>query len=118
MSVKYVWKVGQLQVVPSKNGLDNVVQSVDWSLSAVDGDLSVQTSVNTWLHDADASKFIEYQSLDEETVLSWVESVLGQTLIDSLRASLLVLLEEKKSLATKTVQPPWNLVTQVVAQPE
>jgi len=118
MSVKYVWKVGQLQVVPSKNGLDNVVQSVDWSLSAVDGDLSVQTSVNTWLHDADSSKFIEYQSLDEETVLSWVESVLGQTLIDSLRASLLVLLEEKKSLATKTVQPPWNLVTQVVAQPE
>jgi len=108
MTISYIWKIGQLQVVASKNGLDNVVQSVDWSLSAVDGDCSVETSANTWLEDADPSKFVQFESLDEATVLSWVQQSLGESLIESFKSNLRVSLEEKKILTTKTVSPPWQ----------
>jgi hypothetical protein len=108
MSVEYVWKISQLKIASSKDGLSNVVQSVTWTLSAVDADFSVETATDTFLSDPDPSKFVQFDSLDEATVLSWVQTMLGQALIDSFKSNLLVLLEEKKSLATKVVLPPWK----------
>jgi len=108
MNISYIWKIGQLQIVASKNGLSNVVQSVDWKLIANDGNYSVENSANTWLEDADPSKFVQFESLDETTVLSWIQQSLGQSLIDSFKSNLLAMLEEKKNLTTKIVSPPWQ----------
>jgi hypothetical protein len=108
MTISYIWKIGQLQIVTSKNGLSNVVQSVDWSLSAVDGDCSVETSANTWLEDADPSKFVQFQSLDEATVISWVQDAIDSDVLNSFKNNLNVLLEEKKSQTAKVVSPPWQ----------
>ena len=108
MSVKYVWKICQLKIATSKDGLSNVVQSVTWALRAVDADFFVETATDTFLNDADPSKFVKFESLDEATVLSWVQQSLGQDLIESFKANLRVLLEEKKTLATETVSPPWE----------
>ncbi len=108
MTISYIWKIGQLQIVTSKNGLNNVVQSVNWSLSAVDGDCSVETSANTWLEDADPSKFVQFQSLDEATVISWVQDAIDSAALNSFKNNLNVLLEEKKNSKNKTVSPPWQ----------
>jgi len=108
MNISYIWKIGQLQIAPFKDGLSDVVQSVDWTLSAINGDCSVQNSANTWLEDADPSKFVQFESLDETTVLSWIQQSLGQSLIDSFKSNLLAMLEEKKNLTTKIVSPPWQ----------
>ena len=108
MSVEYVWKVGQLKIATSKDGLNNVVQSVIWTLSAVDADFYVETAAETFLSDPDPNKFVQFEFLDEATVLSWVQSLLGQDLTESFKSNLRVLLEEKKNSASKTVSPPWK----------
>ena len=108
MSVSYIWKIGQLNITTSKYGLSNVVQSVVWTLIAVDADFSVETVAETFLNDPDPNKFVVFESLDEATVLTWVQQSLNQELLASFKSNLLVLLEEKKNLASKTVSPPWK----------
>tara|TARA_R110000868_G_scaffold207856_1_gene456894 strand:- start:556 stop:885 length:330 start_codon:yes stop_codon:yes gene_type:complete len=108
MTISYVWKIAELKIATSKDGLSNVVQSVVWALSAVDADFSVETVFDTFLSDPDPSKFVEFESLDETTVLSWVQQSLGQDLTESFKANLRVLLDEKKNSASKTVSPPWK----------
>jgi hypothetical protein len=108
MTISYVWKIGELKIETSKDGLNNVVQGVIWTLSAVDADFSVETVADTFLNDPDPSKFVQFESLDEATVLSWVQQSLGETLVESFKANLRVMLEEKKSSANKTVSPPWK----------
>lgn len=108
MAVSYIWKINQLQIATSKDGLNNVVQNVLWTLSAKDEEVSVETVAETLLQDADPSKFVQFDLLDEATVLSWVQQSMGQELIESFKANLLVLLEEKKSSTVKLVNPPWK----------
>jgi hypothetical protein len=108
MTISYVWKIGELKIATSKDGLSNVVQSVVWTLSATDADFSAETIFSTFLNDPDPNKFVQFESLDEATVLSWVQQSSDEALVESLKANLRVLLEEKKALATKTVSPPWK----------
>lgn len=108
MTVSYIWKIGQLEVATSKDSLNNVVQGVDWSLSAVDGDCVVETSAKTRLKDADPSKFVQFESLAEATVISWVQDAMDNEVLNSFKNSLNVLLEEKKSQNVKVVSPPWQ----------
>ena len=109
MSVSYIWKINQLQIATSQDGLNDVVQNVVWTLTAVDEDFSVETVAESLLHDPDPSKFVQFESLEEATVLSWVQQSIGQELIESFKSNLLVLLEEKKSSITKLVNPPWKV---------
>jgi hypothetical protein len=108
MSVSYIWKINQLQLAVLKDGFNNVVQGVDWSLSAVDGDYSVETAAKTWLENVDPSKFVQFESLDESTVISWVQDAMDAEVLDSFKNNLNVLLEEKKSQNAKVVLPPWQ----------
>lgn len=108
MSVSYIWKISQLQLAASKDGLNNVVQGVDWALSAVDGDYSVETFAKTWLKDADPSKFTQFESLSEATVISWVQDAIDSEVLSSFKNNLNFLLEEKKSQNAKVVSPPWQ----------
>jgi len=108
MSVSYIWKINQLQLAVLKNGLNNVVQGVDWSLSADDGDYSVETAAKTWLKDANPSKFTQFDSLSESTVISWVQDAMDAEVLDSFKNNLNLLLEEKKSQTAIVVSPPWQ----------
>jgi hypothetical protein len=108
MSVSYIWKISQLQLAASKDGLNNVVQGVDWALTAVDGACSAETFAKTWLKDADPSKFVQFESLAESTVISWVQDAMDNEVLNSFKNNLNVLLEEKKSQNAKVVSPPWQ----------
>lgn len=108
MSVEYVWKIGELKIATSKDGLSNVVQSVVWTLSAVDADFSVETVVETFLNNPDSNKFVQFEFLDEATVLSWVQQSLDEALFKSFKSNLCVVLEEKKNSTSKIVTPPWK----------
>ena len=108
MSVSYIWKISQLQLAASKDGLSNVVQGVDWALTAVDGDYSAETFAKTLLKDADPSKFVQFESLTESTVISWVQDAVDDKVLTSFKNNLNALLEEKKAQNIKVVPPPWQ----------
>lgn len=108
MTTKYEWKVGQLEVAPSKDGLTNVVQSVDWTYSASDGDCVVSTQGQTVLSDPDKSTFVEFEKLTENDVLMWLKLRMGETLLASYKTNIDVLLQEKLAITTKLMAPPWQ----------
>lgn len=74
--MSYVWSVINLQVEPEKNGHRNVVKRVRWSLSTNDEGLKKTVVGVTTLEDP-TETFIDYENLNEQTVIDWVHTTLG-----------------------------------------
>lgn len=68
----YTWKVVSLDAQPSHDGHNNVINTVHWTLTGVDGEhtASIYGSVGV-TYDADSS-FVEYDNLTEADALAWV----------------------------------------------
>lgn len=108
MATKYEWKIGQLEVVPSQDGLSNVVQTIDWTYSASDGDCMVSTQGQTTLSEPDKSTFVEFENLTENDVITWIKLRMGEALLSSYKTNIDILLQEKLAVKTKLVMPPWQ----------
>jgi hypothetical protein len=111
MTTKYEWKIGQLEVAPTQDGLTNVVQSINWSYSASEDDCTVSTQGEISLNEPDKSMFVDFDSLTENDVVNWVKLRMGEALLASYKANLDVLLQEKLAVKTKLVAPPWQTQT-------
>jgi hypothetical protein len=105
--MKYTWKINQLEIVPSQDGLSNVVQSIVWSLVASDGDVSAATEGQTQLNEPNSASFIDFENLTPNIVESWIETNTEPALLAAYRNNVAVLLQEKISVKTKNVVPPW-----------
>lgn len=65
------WEVSLLECVPSKNGHDNVVKTVHWRCTGIDGDFTGTVYGTCGLPEPEDA-FIAYADLTKETVLGWV----------------------------------------------
>jgi len=89
MTITYKWGLQCPPiVVPSKDGLTNVVQTVHWTYTATDGDISLPSIGCTSLDAPDPTKFIAFDALTLETVIGWIEEVLGTEAVEKMQASL------------------------------
>jgi len=71
--MSYQWKVAALDYAVSQDGLANVVTTVHWTCSKEDENGNSGYSYGTHgLSAPDPSNFVEWDSLDEFTVLSWM----------------------------------------------
>ena len=78
MTINYSWKIIGLQVYPTKNEKENVVFQVDYNYKGVDSENEqYQSSMGGGvIIDAPSDNFIEFDNLDEATVISWLEDKL------------------------------------------
>ena len=73
--MSYTWKVAALDYAVSQDGLSNVVTTVHWTCSKEDENGNSGYSYGTHsLPEPDPSNFVEWDNLDEFTVLSWMTS--------------------------------------------
>jgi len=71
----HTWKVAALDYAVSQDGLSNVVTTVHWTCSKEDEDGNSGYAYGTHsLPEPDPSNFVEWDNLDEFTVLSWMTS--------------------------------------------
>ena len=72
----HTWKVVSLDAQSSHDGHNNVINTVHWTLTGVDGEHTASTYGSVGVtYDAD-SPFTEYDNLTEADALAWVwESV-------------------------------------------
>ena len=71
--MSYQWKVAALDYAVSQDGLSNVVTTVHWTCSKEDENGNSGYSYGTHsLPEPDPSNFVEWDNLDEFTVLSWM----------------------------------------------
>ena len=76
---------------------DDVVTTVHWNASEVDGDYSARTfGSQSFTRDADSPTLVAYADLTEATVVGWL------TLDEGLEANLLAQIEEQKNPTSAT----------------
>lgn len=78
MAIIYGWNVIRLEVDEENAELEGVVSRVSWKLSAFDDEnkiLADEQGILT-LPPPNTNSFIEYDSLTEEQVASWVQTLL------------------------------------------
>lgn len=76
--MKFIWAIKQLNVIPAKGQHTDVVHSIAWEVTGVDGEYFATASGALSLNTDNVENFIAYKSLTEDKVLSWVFAGLGQ----------------------------------------
>jgi hypothetical protein len=109
MNITYFWDVTELQIATENGSLSKIVENVDWSLKATnENNNSVSVFATTRLNNPDSLSFIEFSSLDKDTVINWVKENLGQDVVNSYESNLAVMLNESEQSNLETVNPPWS----------
>lgn len=101
------WNVVSMDCYPEKDGLTDVVFTVHWNLTAVDGDYTgyVYGSVGVTL-DA-GSPYTPYADLTQDQVVGWVKDSLGAEQVASLEANVAAQIENQKNPPVVTPPLPW-----------
>ena len=112
MAVK--WSISQLEYKPSKDGKSNVVTSVHWDANdskevTKDGEKITYfgrrySYIN--LDTSDLSSFVEYDKLDEDTVVGWVKASLGDDEVKSIEDGITNEIDDKEN-PTQGKGKPW-----------
>ena len=74
MTITYTWNFNPIETAILEDGLTDVVKTVHWQLRGVDNKTGTTHQVigSETLPSADPSDFIEFESLTEELVKTWV----------------------------------------------
>lgn len=89
MNTQFEWIVHELQVAPSLDGLQNVVRKIAWEAQARAETAFVREQGVVELSEPASGKFIDYESVDEQTVLQWLwSSVDKQSVEEKMSAEL------------------------------
>ena len=100
----HTWKVVSLDAQPSHEGHSNVINTVHWTLTGVDGEHTASTYGSVGVtYDADAP-FTEYNNLTEANALAWVWNSVDKT---EQEANVEKQLAELASPSKVTLSPAW-----------
>ena len=112
--MSFTWKVSALDYAVSQDGLSNVVTTVHWRCSKEDENGNSGSAYGTHgLPAPDPSNFVEWDSLDEFTVLSWMTADMvatadegEETEVDRVQASVDAQIAEQAA-PTSGTGVPW-----------
>ena len=102
----YTWAIKQLNVIPSKGQHTDVVHSIAWEVTGVDGQDSATASGALSVNTDNVENFIAYKSLTEAQVLSWVFAGLGQDGKTKAESQVQAVITAKKSAITIVPNSP------------
>ena len=83
----YNWTISALDCEVSKDGLSNVVETIHWRLSVTNEDgVSAEIYGAQSVPAPNPESFTEFDSLNKETIVSWLEAIMDveekKTLLD------------------------------------
>lgn len=107
MAITNTWAVVQMDAYPEYEGNADVVFTVHWTLTAVDGEHagSVYGSVGLTL-DPEAT-YVPYANLTEAQVIGWVQAALGEEAVTGYEASLAQQIADAKNPPVVSPALPW-----------
>jgi len=111
MAIK--WSIKQLDYEISKDSKSNVVTSVHWSASDAkevtkDGEKVIYSGGSygqAGLDTSDLSSFVEYDKLDEDTVVGWVKAKLGDDEVKSIEDGIASQIDKQENPTTGKGKP-------------
>jgi hypothetical protein len=102
--MEYKWEINKLNVIPSLDGLHNIVKSVNWRFMLRDGMFYGDVYDVTELEYPKSESFINYDDLTEDTIVGWVKNNIDYNEL-VLKAS--QILEENKNPSVLEKDPPF-----------
>ena len=103
MAISYKWIIKALDTRISHEGKSDVINQVHWLYQAIDGDYS-KDMIGTYSPVFDKDDFIEYGSLKETDVTSWLEKNRD---VDKMKENLKNQIEVLKTPVAKTYSNPF-----------
>lgn len=107
MATVYTWSFPQLDVVPSEDGLTDVVQTIHWRLTGVDGQYSAGVYGTVTVGPPNPQSFIPYAQLTEAEVQQWTVDTLGQEQVDLMMANIQTQIDNQINPPIVPMNPPW-----------
>lgn len=108
MANEYTWSIAQLYCYPEKDGLQQVVGSVDWILCGTDGTNFSYKYGNTQIGLNTSNPYIDFNNLEEVTVVSWVENSIDADFLAALKGVIDSELAAKSSAPEACQVLPWS----------
>lgn len=110
MSITYTWSISSFEKLKTKESFTNVAAKIFGELVAIDDATDTRAvrpfSVDLDLAALDADTFISFESITEETAISWVQTVWG---VEGVNYEKQLLAEQLADiLNTEFVSAPWN----------
>ena len=96
------WKIVQCDYLAEHAGKNKVVNNVHWEVVKTDGDYTGTVKIPT----DDLSSFVEFNSLNEASVIGWTKEQLGAEQVTALENSVTAQINEQKN-PTKGSDVPW-----------
>jgi hypothetical protein len=106
--ITYTWEFPRFLAHPTLNGMSNVVHNVEYILSATDGEgHGAQLFGNIGLSEPDSMEFREFNYLTQNLVQAWVESALGEEVLQDFKDNLENQIQQQIVPVTVTLNKPW-----------
>ena len=103
----FLFSSSAIQAIPSQDGLSNIVHSVSYRISAIDGIHRAYKKLTTILPPPAADTFISYNQITEAQLVEWLEQ--NEPSLDAVKAEMnqeIQLLKAKPT--TVTIPLPWQ----------
>lgn len=101
----HTWEILSLYTIPSKDGLTNIVDKINWRFQITEDKYYGDVYGHTKLPAPSGDSFTAYDDLSEETIINWVkEREDGDAIIAKATAKL----EENKTPPVVEKNPPWT----------
>ena len=108
MAIIYDWILNPLTVKPVEGSLTDVVITVDWRRTAVDGNYASSVYGQVSLGPPNPSNYTAFDDLTKAQVQGWVVASLTQPVVDQYDASLAQNIADQKNPPTIPLPPPWE----------
>jgi len=102
--INYNWEVLSLYTTPSVDGMANVIKRVTWRCQVTEGSYYADVYRDTLLASPDPTAFVQYENLDNDTIIEWVKQSEN---IPTIEAELLEKLEIAKNPPIEDKKLPW-----------
>ena len=107
MATTFTWSYDQIKRAILEDGLDDVIQTIHWRITGVDGDFSDTRYDSVRVGAADADDFTPFADVSKAQVKEWVLTALAEqdTTETSLEAGIQASIDLKKTPISKTGLP-------------
>lgn len=104
MAIAYNWVFPQFDVIPSEDGLTDVVKIIQWRYNAVDGDYKATNYGSVSLGAPNPTDFIPYDQITEQWA---IDAVSAQINVPEMQARLAKEIEDQKNPPIVPMPPPF-----------
>lgn len=108
MALTYEWDTPRMDVLPSHNGFQNVVQTLHWTCTGTDENGNSDYSYGTVDLNIDvAAPFIAYNELTKAQTVAWLHDSLGVEMVQLIENSLVHKIQSKLNPDKLGLTAPW-----------